>query len=207
MPKRAIFGGTFDPVHRGHIGLIQQLDECLAFESVHFVLSARPPHKHRVSVSIPDRFTMLELALLEHDTYFADDTEIVRAEASYTRDTVINFSDRFPEDELFLVIGVDSLNNLPSWYRIDDWLDNVAWVVASRPGYAIDPQHPYRSRFVTDSDALMGEGRGAIWVFDKPQFEVSSTKIRNALTDGDRDAAADDLSPLVLDCIDTHELY
>ena len=83
-PNIAIFGGTFDPVHLGHLSAVTLLCEQISFDLVHFVLSARPPHKNRITTSMEHRFKMLKLALEEHSNFIADDTEIRRQAKSYT---------------------------------------------------------------------------------------------------------------------------
>ena len=137
-PAVAIFGGTFDPVHQGHLRAIDLLTEELDFQRVHWVLSARPPHKDQVTASIEHRFSMLKCALADNSAYVADDTEIARSEKSYTIDTVETFEARYPDSNLVIIIGADSLLNLVSWRRYSELIDKVNWVVMQRPGYLLN---------------------------------------------------------------------
>ena len=147
MPKQAqnvshrligIFGGTFDPIHYGHINAVNQLHRKLKFERVHWVLSARPPHKDGTNASVTQRFEMLKLALSEIPDNFADDCEIRRDQKSYTIDTVEHFRKLYPEHRLCLIIGGDSFMNLPSWHRYTELLEMVHIVVMARPGYTLE---------------------------------------------------------------------
>ena len=132
-----IFGGTFDPIHQGHVGALNLLCEKFTFKHVHWVLSARPPHKDQVSASIEQRFEMLQLALKGNDIYIADDVEISRQEKSYTVDTVEYFRQCYPNAKLLVIIGSDSLLNLPSWHRYSELVEQVNWIVMHRPGYSL----------------------------------------------------------------------
>ncbi len=210
---RLIFGGTFNPLHKGHTGAIEALERILPMQSAHFVLSARPPHKSELSASIRDRYTMLELALSDYDNYFADDTEIMRPTISYTVDTVVAFKQRFPNSNLAMVIGADSLLRLPLWYRIEQWIDDINWIVLARPGYDTAQAEQLKDRFVESAAALMAAPGGAIWLFEETQFDISSTNLRRCLQalghlQPDQQALLDTyLAPQVQEYIHTHSLY
>ncbi|MEO0367461.1 MAG: nicotinate (nicotinamide) nucleotide adenylyltransferase [Pseudomonadota bacterium] len=220
---RAIFGGTFNPVHNGHIGAIKQLDGLLGFHSVHFVLSARPPHKDEVTATIEQRFSMLELALLDYPHYYPDDAEIRRKEKSYTVDTVETFKRRYPNSRLVIVIGLDSLQRLSTWHLIDDWIDQINWVVLDRPGYELTESFAYQSRLTDDLEELKSAEGGKIWQFQESKFNISSTELRQKLASDyniDRttvtantdstvvsSAVVDNLNPQVLEFIHFNDLY
>ena len=176
-----IFGGTFDPIHQGHVGALDLLCETLEFERVHWVLSARPPHKDEVSASIEQRFEMLNLALVGNDIYFPDNVEIIRQTKSYTVDTVALFRQRYPNANLVVIIGSDSLLNLPSWHRYSDLLEQVNWVVMHRPGYPLELSDELASRFVDDVAQFNASSGGALWLFENSDFSISSTQLRAEL--------------------------
>ncbi|MBL4672398.1 MAG: nicotinate (nicotinamide) nucleotide adenylyltransferase, partial [Arenicella sp.] len=133
-----IFGGTFDPIHLGHLHAMQMLGEQISFDAVHWVLSARPPHKDQTSSSVEHRFKMLQLAIKAVPNYIADDLEIKRDRQSYTVDTVEAFQARYPGSQLCVIIGGDSLLSLPSWHRYNELVGMVNWIVMNRPGYSLD---------------------------------------------------------------------
>ncbi len=181
-PRIAIFGGTFDPIHLGHINSVKLLCEHLEFDRVHFVLSARPPHKGEISASIEDRFTMLKLALDGDPQFIADDTEIRRQTKSYTIDTVETFKTRYPNCSISVIIGGDSLLSLPTWHRYAELLDQSNWVVLNRPGFKLQLPAELAQRLVASPAGLNSVNDGQIWVFQHSEFAISSSEIRAELS-------------------------
>jgi len=177
----AIFGGTFDPIHRGHLNSVALLNAKLKFDAVHWVLSARPPHKDQTSASISDRFKLMQLALAGQANQVADDTEIKRQTESYTVDTVEAFHARFTDAKLTVIIGGDSLLSLPKWHRYSELIDMVNWVVMNRPGYKLDLIDELQRRIVDQASDLAEHNGGRIWIFEDSQFDVSSTALRAEL--------------------------
>lgn len=209
---RLIFGGTFNPLHRGHTACLEAVSDLLEAHSVHFVLSARPPHKDEVSASIRDRYVMLELGLADYAHFYADDTEIRRSSLSYTKDTVEAFKERFPNSQLCLVIGADSLSRLHTWHLIDEWVDEINWIVLARPGYTTEAAPELNARVVRSHDTLRSSKGGAIWIFEGSNFDISSTAIRQLIASADDSSLAkiklnDYLAPQVRDYIQTNTLY
>lgn len=207
-PERiAVFGGTFDPIHAGHLGAVAQVCEQVAFDRVHWVLSARPPHKDQTSASIEHRFTMLKLALRGQAIYFADDTEIRRANKSYTFDTVATLKDQYPNSRITLIIGGDSLLSLPKWYRYAELVEQVNWIVMRRPGYSLDAPAALSGRIVESPQQLMAASGGKIWCMQQSDFAVSSTVLRKELVDAPGALAKEFISSDVLNYIREHQLY
>jgi nicotinate-nucleotide adenylyltransferase len=182
-----IFGGTFDPIHLGHLRAMQMLGEQISFDAVHWVLSARPPHKDQTSASVEHRFKMLQLAIEDQPNYIADDLEIKRSEQSYTVDTVEAFRERYPGSDLCLIIGGDSLLSLPSWHRYNELVGMVNWVVMNRPGYPLDLPQALSQRMVSSIDQLQNGAIGKIWLFESSEFDISSTQLRAELADHSND--------------------
>lgn len=177
----AIFGGTFDPIHRGHLNSVQLLDAKLSFDAIHWVLSARPPHKDQTSASIGDRFKMMQLALADHANQIADDTEIKRQAESYTVDTVEAFQAQYCDSKLTVIIGGDSLLSLPKWHRYPELVEMVNWVVMNRPGYKLDLVDELQQRLVAKPKDLGAHQGGKIWIFEESEFNISSTTLRAEL--------------------------
>ena len=210
-PAVAIFGGTFDPVHQGHLRSIDLLTEKLDFQRVHWVLSARPPHKDQVTASIEHRFSMLKCALADNPVYVADDTEITRLEKSYTIDTVEAFEARYPDSNLVIIIGADSLLNLVSWHRYAELIDKVNWVVMQRPGYLLNVSDDLQQRFVETPEQFNASKGGALWLFEQSNFDVSSTQLRAELakksTSDNNLLVKQFLASDVINYIHEHHLY
>lgn len=177
-----IFGGTFDPIHLGHLQSIKSLDQECGFDQIQWVLSARPPHKDQVSATIAHRFAMLQLALQEMPNYLPDDTEISRETASYTFETVQQFKQTFANDTLCLIIGGDSLQQLHTWYRYQELIDLVHLVVMHRPGYTFDVPDYLADRLIK-ANQLTEYNSGKLVLFRKSEFDISSTQLRQAITE------------------------
>lgn len=177
-----IFGGTFDPIHLGHLQSIQLLDQLCCFDQIQWVLSARPPHKNQVTATIEDRFAMLELALESESCYYPNDAEISRSEKSYTFDTITYFRKTFPDDILCLIIGGDSLQKLHTWHRYSELIDQVHLIVMHRPGYAIEVPDYLGDRLIEPRE-LSKYNAGKLVLFTQSEFDVSSTQLRQAITE------------------------
>jgi len=207
-----LFGGTFDPVHQGHLNSVSLLDKALQFERVHWVLSARPPHKNELSANVEHRYAMLQLALQNYQHYLPDDSEISRAEASYTYTTTQYFRERYPDNSLCLIIGADSLQNLHTWYRYNELIDEVHLVVMHRPGYSMEIPKYLSNRQVSSSKDLSQSIAGKLLLFEQSDFDISSTQLREQLREGLLDRKQQGhvdqyLSKSVLDYIQQHKLY
>ena len=132
-----IFGGTFDPIHVGHLIIAEQVMGELGLVRVVFVPGGIPPHKDASSVraSAEDRLAMVEAALEGNERFFVDRVEIDAGRAMHTVDTVPILKDRSPGDEWYFISGADEVRNLLSWKEPDRLLEEVVMVAATRPGY------------------------------------------------------------------------
>jgi len=134
--KTGILGGTFDPVHLGHLILAQEIKEKLGLGRVIFVPAYRAPHKGKSGL-LParHRLNMLRLAVRGNPSFSVSDIELRRRGISYTIDTVNAFGRRYPADELFFIAGSDLVPDLKTWKEYRSLLKAVTFVVAGRPGY------------------------------------------------------------------------
>lgn len=196
---RGVLGGSFDPVHNGHVAMARYFLERDLVHCVHVVPAFNSPFKTGTSADALQRLTMVRLAFLEVEGVVVDNREITRSGPSYTVDTLESLAAEYPDDQLLLIIGADNLPGLSGWknpLRIGD-LATIA--VLARPGDAstspdVDKPLPSELRVQYHDD------------FDEP---VSSTRIRAILSCGsaDQEDPADFLPPAVSRYILRNQLY
>ncbi|MEO8502642.1 MAG: nicotinate (nicotinamide) nucleotide adenylyltransferase [Acidobacteriota bacterium] len=197
-----LFGGSFDPIHRGHIEPVRAARERLGLERVVYLPTARPPHKSgREFAPAWARFAMTELALLDEPGLWVSSYEMTLERPSYTVDTLEHFRAEWPEVDLHLLIGEDSFADFDKWVRWRDILKLARLVVLARPGSLI---HGDLVGLPTELADLHRAG-GLAWIAERP-VEVSSTEIRQALGRG-APLPDDALSPGVVKYILKYSLY
>ncbi len=136
--KIGILGGTFNPVHIGHLILAEETMEKLKLDKVFFIPAYLPPHKDNIDIAPAGaRLKMLELAIKGNNNLTVSDIEIKRKGRSYTIDTIVSFKKKYPDDELYFIIGSDLLKYLDSWKDLDEIMRAVNFIVATRPGYPL----------------------------------------------------------------------
>lgn len=175
-----IFGGTFDPVHLGHLILAEQSREQARLDQVWFVPAARPPHKQDQSLSSFDRRAeMLALAIAGQPVFRVDDLERRRPGPSYTIDTLTEIHQRHPNDELFLLAGSDVLPDLASWREPGPIIELAGLLIAARPGWPIWPHDQLLAALnLPKPDALRFQ------VVYAPLISISSRDLRQRVSQG-----------------------
>lgn len=177
MTKIGIFGGTFDPIHHGHLIIAEQVAQTLGLERMIFVPGGVPPHKPATSVkaSAEDRFRMVEAAIRGNDKFCMDRVEIDAGRPMYSVETVPLVKERYEGDEWFFVVGADEVSNLLSWKEPDKLLEEASMVAAARPGYD-----------VSNLDHLVEalENYDKIIPVECTLMDVSATRIRRMLAEG-----------------------
>jgi nicotinate-nucleotide adenylyltransferase len=131
-----LLGGTFDPIHLGHLRAAENAREALALERVAFVPAAQPPHRTAPLSCARDRFAMVALATAEHPGFFPSDVELEREGPSYTVDTLRAWRARQPADELVLVVGSDAFAEMDTWHETRTLFDLCTVAVVPRNGEA-----------------------------------------------------------------------
>ena len=132
-----IFGGTFDPIHQGHMIIAEQVMGELDLSRVVFVPGGIPPHKEASSVraSAEDRFAMVEAAVAGNESFFVDRVEVDAGRPMHSVETVRILKERSPGDDWYFISGADEVSNLLAWKDPDPLLEEVVMVAATRPGY------------------------------------------------------------------------
>lgn len=210
MVKRiGIFGGTFDPIHNGHLRSALEVAEQLQLDELRLIPSARPPHRQTPQVSAQARLAMVELAIAGVSALRVDDRELLRDQPSYSIDTLESLRGELgADDQLFLVLGWDAFCGLPSWQRWDELLNHCHLLVLQRPDAGSELPDTLRTllatRQVNDPQALSGPS-GQIALLRQTPLAVSASQIRQLLGSG---KSARFLVPdAVLAYIHAHGLY
>jgi nicotinate-nucleotide adenylyltransferase len=176
-----LYGGSFNPIHNGHLIVARSVAECLKLDRVILLPSARPPHKSdRKLLDAGHRAAMVKLAIEGETLFEFSDFDLTREGPSYTIDAVAHYQTMFgPQVELHWIIGADSLAELTTWYRVSELVDACRIVTAARPGWdAIDWTH----LCAVLSDAQVSVLQAG--VLPTPRIDVSSTDIRRRVRDG-----------------------
>jgi nicotinate-nucleotide adenylyltransferase len=175
-----ILGGTFNPVHLGHLVMAQDALEHVGLDRVLFIPASTPPHKIGANVVPADhRLTMLRLAVEGDDRFDVSEEEIRRQGVSYTIDTVCRLQELNPDATLHFIIGSDTLRELHTWKDIDRLLDCCEFVTVARPGFPVNSI----TRELTNLKDPWPARLAASVVIGHP-VEISSTDIRNACARG-----------------------
>jgi nicotinate-nucleotide adenylyltransferase len=208
-----LFGGTFDPVHAGHLTLARHVLDCCRLDSLLFIPAPQPPHKGQPAVSFSHRAAMLAAALAECPDRQRLHLSLIEQELptpSYTINTVEALIQRYGRNRYFLIIGADSLLDLPHWHRAVELLAHVSLIVVKRdtigmsaiqqalsaldPSFAFDPHQ----------GKWMSKGGSTVEYLADVELPISSSAIRDNLQDGKVPSL---LPPAVFAYIQQHALY
>ena len=210
-----VFGGTFDPIHFGHLRLAEEIAETAKLGEVRFIPSGTPPHRTSPGASADDRVAMAKLAVEGNPRFSVDARETQRSGPGYTVDTLTELRKEVGENRsIALLLGADAFLELATWSRWRKLFELAHIVVAYRPGFPIDtwqarmPEplaHEYAARSMQQPLAVHLAPAGGIAAVSMTGLDISATFVRTALA---RRASARYLVPdSVLDYIDSHGLY
>lgn len=189
-----IFGGTFDPVHYGHIKPALSIRQALNLSQIRFIPNGIPPHREPPWLSVKQRLSLLKTALQDYPDVVIDERELNRDGQSYMVDTLKSLRSDFPDETLCLIIGMDAFIGISSWYQWRSLFDLCHLVVMTRPGFEQEtiaklmPVSDYQfltERMVQDINAITAESTGKILLKSVPQQDISSTQIRARLSAGE----------------------
>jgi nicotinate-nucleotide adenylyltransferase len=211
MARIGLFGGSFDPVHLGHMLVAQAACEELFLVRLYFIPAAQSPFKPaQLPAPAAERLRLLRLALAGHSNYEVDTQELTRAGLSFTIDTVRDYAERFPGAELYYLVGADHVPFLPQWREANELAKMVRFVVIPRPVSSIFGNPTMGTGTVTGtatskvSGSVLGGGFGIQTLQGFP-LAVSSSQIRQRVRDGLSIEAL--VPPEVAEAIRNNRLY
>ena len=193
-PKIGLFGGSFDPIHNGHLQIAARAQEQLLIDRVIFIPASIPPHKQHLTLTEENhRLRMVQLAVEKYSNFEVSDIEIKRSGISYTIDTLLYFRNNYnlSKEQLYFIIGADSLVDFHKWREPEKILENCQIVVYNRKG--------------ADLNLVSEELRQVTHFLNAPLIDLSSSSIRNTIRNGEN--LIDLLPAKVVDYIFKNNLY
>jgi nicotinate-nucleotide adenylyltransferase len=183
-----ILGGTFDPIHFGHLRPALDMQQALGFEEVRLLPCRQPPHRDQPHATPEQRLTMLQLATLGEAGLCIDERELHRDGPSYMVDTLLSLRAERGDSSLALLIGMDALHGLDRWQRWRELVDLCHLVVATRPGWSAPQQGAVadlvRERQVADAAQLRELPAGKLMFCPVTALDISASRIRALVADG-----------------------
>mgnify|MGYP003574389229 CR=1 FL=1 len=185
-----IFGGTFNPIHNGHLRLALELSERLDLAEVRLIPSAHPPLREQPAVSSQCRLEMVQIAVAGIEELNVDDRELRRAGVSYTVDTLRSLREDYPHRSLCLILGMDNFLNLPQWHQWEQLIKLAHLLVVRRQNVLLPEQSKnvmwdfWTKYRIFNLDNLRQQKAGCIWLEEIPTLEISATQIRDIIASG-----------------------
>jgi len=215
MKTIGILGGTFNPIHYGHLRMAQELAEGLGIDSIRFIPAANPPHKSTHNISASHRATMVDLAIANNKLFHLDDQELKRTGHSYTIDTLQNLRNELGHEvSIILLMGSDAFTQFDTWHRWQEIITLCHIAMVQRPQASkIEPSRKLspilenflHNHYTETSDDLHTSPAGHITMRQITALDISSTAIRDAFQHSN---SARYLMPdSVIDYIQAHQLY
>ena len=198
VSRLGVFGGTFDPIHNGHLFIAEEAADRLDLDSVEFIPSRTPPHRAQEPAASPvNRLEMVRAAIAHNGRFTASDAELVREGPSYTVDTLRGLRSERPDAEIYFIVGMDSLHDMPNWREPAEIL-SLAFIVAVERG-------GHEQRGLDVLERLLPMARGRVTLISGLGLEISATEVRQRLAES---RSVRYLVPdPVIDYIASHGLY
>lgn len=188
MTAMGVFGGTFDPIHYGHLRTAFEVLQALRFDQVRLLPCGTPPHREPPVAPPELRVSMVRAATEGLSGFVVDERELSRSGPSYSVDTLAALRQEYPDWSIALIIGMDAFLDLPKWHQWRELLRLAHIVVAHRPGWRAPDMGPLgellAARGTHRVDDLHDEKAGQIYILDVTQLEISSTEVRELVAGG-----------------------
>lgn len=175
MKKFGIMGGTFDPIHFGHLVIANEVLSKYKLNKIIFVPTGTPPHKPSIGItSSYHRYMMTQFATMTNPRFDVSDIEVSKSEVSYTVDTIRKFYEMYPGTKFYFITGTDAVLELPTWKDTEGILQLCTFIAVNRPGYVTDNLEERIKK-------IAKEYNGEIFILNAPQLKISSTDIRKRI--------------------------
>ena len=210
MQRIGIFGGTFDPIHFGHIHTAKQTAQWLNLDKLLILPSHIPPHKNKTLATAQQRLAMVDLVCQKDPTFILDKRELNKSSPSYTVETLQEIKNEYAQTQLFFIVGMDSLLTFKTWHKYQEILSLCHLVVNSRPNYHVDKNNTeltqlLASHQINHPNKLKKKSAGCILLHDSKDWYISSTEIREKIKNNHN---CSELLPVdVLSYINKEQLY
>ncbi len=189
--RLGLFGGTFNPIHLGHLRAAEEVRESLQLDRLLFIPAARPPHKNATAVTpFAVRLEMVRLAVADHEQFEVSDIENQRPDKSYSIDTLRWFrQESGPAADIFFIVGLDAMLEIETWREYQNLFHLCHFVVLDRPGYALDDLHQIlcqklHCRAENDGQLFCHPSGRQIYFRAITRLDISSTQIRRLAAQG-----------------------
>ncbi|BCB97088.1 putative nicotinate-nucleotide adenylyltransferase [Dissulfurispira thermophila] len=216
--RLGIFGGTFNPIHFGHLRAAEEVREKLNLHKVIFMPSGNPPLKTLDLIEASHRYTMTRLATASNVDFVVSDIEVRQTKKSYTVNTIQMLYDIYPDDELFFILGIDAFLDISNWWQPDVLISLIDFILVTRPGYGVEDilKSPYINRqschceeqsdeAISSNEIFQLKSGKKAFVLEITPIGISSTEIRRLLKE---DKSIKYLVPeIVEDYIYKYKLY
>ncbi len=182
-----ILGGTFDPIHYGHLRPALDIMQQVGLNEVRFIPNRIPPHRDPPVLTDQQRAELVQLAIKDTAGFVLDERELQRSGLSYMVDTLQSLKNDFPDDTLCLIMGMDAFNGLPQWHCWQSILELCHLIVTTRPGASLPDfaaKPPVASRISEQPQSLLQRPAGQILLQSVTQLDISASQIRRYLSAG-----------------------
>jgi nicotinate-nucleotide adenylyltransferase len=195
-----LFGGTFNPIHFGHLRPLLEIKESFTLDRIYFIPSSLPPHKAPIGIAdAKDRYHMIELATREQTDFMVSDVELGRPGPSYAIDTVYHFQSTLSEtDRLYLILGMDAFLEIDTWKSFEAFFDRVAFIVMNRPAERppedlmtdasleafVKDKISAKYRFSAEQSCYTHDEKKPVFTVHVTGLNISATKIRDLIKQG-----------------------
>ncbi len=208
LSLRGFYGGTFDPIHQGHLQLALFVVDYCQLDQLDLLPCHIPPHRAAPGSQSHHRAAMVKLAIADHPKLVLNELELSKDSASYTVETLTELKKQYPDDSLCFLLGMDSLCSLTKWHQYQQMFNLAHLLVLQRPGYSTDKGDApelLRKHQADSLDELRQNSAGKILILPNPNYPISATQIRQSYQIGVPQNNYE--IPTVQQYIEQHQLY